>query len=99
MKAKTKSYAFKIRNDLSVKLFLYLNDSGTLLDRIEINPGKDCVTQSNRSRKYVLLNEDDTYHVEFEIGYKAFKKHDVTVTASVLKDFYAPSNEYNKKQI
>ena len=90
--AKTKSYTFTIRNDLSVKLFLYLNESNNLLDRVEINPGENRVTHTNRSRKYVLLNEDETYRVEFEIGYKAFMKQDVAVAASVLQDFYAPSN-------
>ena len=92
LKAKTKSYTFTIRNDLSVALFLYLNESNNLLDRVEINPGENRVTHTNRSRKYVLLNEDETYRVEFEIGYKAFMKQDVAVAASVLQDFYAPSN-------
>ena len=53
-----------------------------------IGKDKEHLINSYYGQKYVLINEEKPYRVEFQIGFKAFKKLDITVSASLLGNIY-----------
>jgi len=84
-----KQYAFSIRNDVENELYMYTNENNAFQFEAAIQTGDTFKMNSSHGRKYALMSDDKTYVAHFQVGYKAFKKADVSVLASVLEKIYS----------
>ena len=85
----SKQYEFSIRNDLDNELYMYKNENNAFQFEAIIQTGSTLKINSSHGKKYALMNDNKSYIVHFQVGYKAFKKVDVSVLASVLEKIYS----------